>query len=179
MMGRVNTRAMNKGDLKVKMGKLIPSLKRMNVNLRHRKPEKMSKGEMDIFFQIMNEIIGEHVPIMPEEEEAFRAYQQSFLKKRLLHEWKKGQEQYRALRSGSNVAQIKASQSVYNNLKPILHRCFAEEYQKSNMVLNRFTLRAFLWNQQYLTRRFGLYRDCQCWSEMLNWMTQLNDECFL
>lgn len=136
----------------------------------------MSKGEMDIFFQIMNEIIGENDQVTPEDEEAFRVYQQSFLKKRLLQEWKKSMGCYRFARFRTSFAQINYSKVLYSHLKPILHRCFAEEYQKSKMVLNRFTLRAFLWNQQYLTRKFGLYRDYQCWSEMLDWIEDLHDD---
>jgi len=178
MMGRMNKRAINKGDSEVKMGRLIPSLKRMNVNLKHRRPEKMSKSEMDIFFQIMNEIMGDDLPITPEEEEAFQAYQNSFLKKRLLHEWNKITHGRLAAMSGAGIIQIKASQSVYVSIIPMLRQCFFEEYPKSSMILNPFTLRAFLWNQQYLTRKFGLTRDSRCWGEIFEWIERLDEECF-
>lgn len=63
-------------------------------------------------------------------------------------------------------------------MKPILYKSFYESCQGQAVVINAFTLRAFVWNHEYLTRKFGLVEDHQYWLEILEMIDDIKKNAF-
>ncbi len=165
-----------RGTVAVKMGELIPSLKHQNIYVRHRKPENLSPPQLNTIFHIMDQIAGSKGEVTKEEQKAFVQYQKSFLNKRILQEWKKIRPGIYVRQHG--VAQDELMEAAFLKMKPILYKSFYESCQGQAVVINAFTLRAFVWNHEYLTRKFGLVEDHQYWLEILEMIDDIKKNAF-
>ncbi|MBA4602270.1 hypothetical protein H2C83_08055 [Thermoactinomyces sp. AMNI-1] len=159
----------------VKMGELVV-LPEQNICLRHHNPGNLSQSQISTVFSIMDKILGDRNNLTPEEHEAFRKYQDSFVNKRLLQQWKKIRSRLYVNDGMSRLDdQVEAA---FREIKPILYKSFYEAYPNQPMAMNLFTLRAFVWKQEYITRKFGLEQDHQCWLEILNMIDDLKKKVF-
>jgi hypothetical protein len=165
-----------RGTIAVKMGELIPSLKHQNIYVRHRKPENLSPPQLNTIFHIMDQIAGSKGEVTKEEQKAFFQYQKSFLNKRILQEWKKIRPGIYVRQGGA--AQDELMEAAFLKMKPILYKSFYESCQGQAVVINAFTLRAFVWNHEYLTRKFGLVEDHQYWLEILEMIDDIKKNAF-
>lgn len=165
-----------RGTFAVKMGELIPALKHKNIYIRHQKPENLSQHQLNTIFHIMDNIMDSKDEVTKEEQKAFVQYQNSFLNKRILQEWKKVRPSI-YIRQG-RVAQDDVVEAAFLKMKPILYKSFYESHQGRSVTINPFTLRAFVWNHEYITRKFGLVEDHQYWLEILEMIDDIKKNSF-
>jgi hypothetical protein len=163
-----------RGQLRMKMGDIIPVLNKMNVHVKNVKPEQMTTGELNAVFRIVREILGEKQEVTEEDVRAFREYKRSFLKRRILRHW--GKERIKIyLKSSSFADESSVYAEVFEEMKPIFLKSFAEDYKEMSLSFTPFAFRAFIWNQAYIARKFKLERDYQYWNEMLTMIDTLKD----
>lgn len=153
-----------------KMGDLLV-LPEQNICIRHHNPEKLSQSQMSTVFSILDNILGDRNHLTLEEHEALTKYRNSFVNKRLLQQWKKIRS--RIYVNAGMKQQNDQMEDIFNEIKPILYKSFYETYQDQPMAVNLFTLRFFVWKQEYMTRKFGLEQDHKCWLEILNMIDDL------
>lgn len=153
-----------------KMGDLLV-LPEQNICIKHHNPEKLSQSQMSTVFSILDNILGDRNHLTLEEHEALTKYRNSFVNKRLLQQWKKIRS--RIYVNAGMKQQNDQMEDIFNEIKPILYKSFYETYQDQPMAVNLFTLRFFVWKQEYMTRKFGLEQDHKCWLEILNMIDDL------
>jgi hypothetical protein len=161
----------------MKMGDIIPALKKMNVSLKHEKPGDMTNGQLHAVFRIVGEILGDQPTVTIEDEEAWMKYKNNFLTRRVLHAWAKARFKI-YLNSTSATEKTEIMAELFEQIKPVLFKCFIEEYGVEGLPLNPLTFRAFVWNQAYIARKFHCYKDEQYWNEMIDMIDTLKEECF-
>lgn len=153
-----------------KMGELVV-LPEQNICIRHYNPEKLSQSQMSTVFHILDNILGDRNHLTSEEQEALKKYQNSFVNKRLLQQWKKIRSRLYA--HAGKKQENGMIEDVFNEIRPILYKSFHETYRDQPMVINVFTLRFFVWKQEYMTRKFGLDQDHKYWLEILDMIDTL------
>lgn len=153
-----------------KMGDLLV-LPEQNICIRHHNPEKLSQSQMSTVFSILDNILGDRNYLTLEEHEALTKYRNSFVNKRLLQQWKKIRSRFYV--NAGMKQENDQIEEIFNEIKPILYKSFNETYQDQPMAVNLFTLRFFVWKQEYMTRKFGLEQDHKCWLEILNMIDDL------
>jgi hypothetical protein len=136
----------------------------------------LSPPQLNTIFHIMDQIAGSKGEVTKEERKAFVQYQKSFLNKRILQEWKKIRPGIYVRQGGA--AQDELMEAAFLKMKPILYKSFYESCQGQTVVINAFTLRAFVWNHEYLTRKFGLVEDHQYWLEILEMIDDIKKNAF-
>ena len=165
-----------RGTFAVKMGELIPSLKDKNIYIKHQKSENLSQPQLNTIFHIMENVMGNRDEVTTEEKKALVQYQKSFLNKRILQEWKKIRPSLYIRQDG--VAQDDVIEAAFLKMKPVLYKSFYESYEGRSVTINAFTLRAFVWNREYITRKFGLIEDHQYWLEILEMIDDIKKNAF-
>ncbi|MFC7441931.1 hypothetical protein [Laceyella putida] len=144
----------------MKMRELIPSLKKLNIQVQSISSVELKPDQIHTVFHIINEIV-DHQPetdfLLREE---WSRYQESFLKQRLISNWHK-------IRPAVYLERLSV-QDAFAELAPLFAACFKEEYHEVGLDMNIFTLRAFLWNQEHLTAKMNLHRDRQAWGELID-----------
>ncbi len=146
-------------------------LPEQNICIRHHNPEKLSHSQMSTVFSILDNILEDRNQLTSEEHDALIKYQNSFVNKRLLQQWKRIRS--RIYVNPGMKHQNGQVEDVFNEIKPILYKSFYETYEDQPMAINVFTLRFFVWKQEYMTRKFGLEQDHKCWLEILNMIDNL------
>jgi hypothetical protein len=161
----------------MKMDDIIPALKKMNVNVKHEKPDDLTKGQLHAVFHIVGEILEDQPAITVEDQEALAKYKNDFLTRRVLQAWEKIRFKI-YLNSPSTGDKTAILAELFEEIKPMLFKSFVEEYSEKGLPLNPLTFRAFVWNQAYIARKFHIYKDQQYWNEIIEMIDTLKEQCF-
>ncbi|MBA4494867.1 hypothetical protein ACFO25_03685 [Paenactinomyces guangxiensis] len=154
----------------MKICEVIPSLKLLNFNVENVEPERMTKDQLHIVFQIIGNVLESNSPATREEKEEFERYQNSYLRKRIVRCWQRKKIRFPFQYDAGTC------RDIFEEIKPMLIRYFKEEYKGKEFRINPLTFRAFLWNQEYLSKKFNQIPDCRCWGEILKVADQLKEK---
>lgn len=150
----------------MKMGELIPSLRYTNVNIEHAQPEKMTKPQLELLFEIFHSILVNGVQESPEVKEQIQRYKDSYLRKRILLTWR-GIRPHRYITHLEPREKITLYKKIFRDLKDLIQSGFQEEFGDQQIHMNAFTVRVFIWNQVLITEKMKRLKDKKDWSELL------------
>lgn len=159
----------------MKMCDMIPSLKLYNFNVANVEPKDMTKKQLNIVFQLINDILEIHSPATREEKAGFERYQNSFLRKRILNDWQHKRMKIKACAALETSRKWEIYQAIFGEMKPVLTGRFYEEYKEKGIEMNALTFRAFLWNQGYICKKFRKLQDSKYWSEIIEFVDFLDE----
>jgi hypothetical protein len=157
----------------VNMGDLIPTLRKINLHIENTRPEHLTRHQLKVVFHLVDEILEQARPATLEEKREFESYRNCFIRKRLLASWKKWRTRISCTARLDERRRKQIIGEVFAELKPLLYRSIQECTGKQEEDITPLTLSVFLWNQEYITRRFGLSGDSRCWREILELVDEL------
>ncbi|SEM90014.1 hypothetical protein [Lihuaxuella thermophila] len=160
----------------MKMGDMIPALKLVNLNVANVEPKDLTKNQLHMVFQLINDMLESHSRATPEEKAGFERYQNSYLSKRILHDWKRNRMKIKACAAVESSRQREICRTVFGQMKPMITGRFYEEYKGKGIEMNRLTFSAFLWNQRYISIKLRKLLDSKYWSEIIQFVDLLDEE---
>lgn len=160
----------------MKMCDMIPSLKlTTNMNIKNVKPENMTKSQLKTIFQIIGDILEFNGQSTQADQEEFERYQNSYMRKRTLRTWKTKRNWILTHSHCETSRKLKVYHQVYQEVKPFIVSSFYEEYGESELSIDALSLRAFLWNQEFITKKYHRYQDSKYWGEMIEMVDLLQE----